>query len=127
MVDGVKGTGVFKNFSLGSFATATTDAAAGQPTEVDQLVESNDVVLFVSSGCPFCSMADSALKAASIEHTVVERTPEIAAALFAKTGKTSVPSTWVKGSYVGGCNDGPEPGFGVIPLLKSGKLQEMLA
>ena len=33
--------------------------------------------------------------------------------LKSKTGKTSVPSCWVKGAYVGGCNDGPEAWMGI--------------
>ena len=40
------------------------------------------------------------------------------------TGKTSVPQVFVKGQFIGGCNDGGLGG--TVPLLKSGKLQEML-
>ena len=39
-------------------------------------------------------------------------------------GKTSVPQVFVKGQFIGGCNDGGLGG--TVPLLKSGKLQEML-
>jgi len=35
-----------------------------------------------------------------------------------------VPQTFVKGQFVDGCNDGGLGG--TVPLLKSGKLQEML-
>ena len=44
--------------------------------------------------------------------------------LKALTGKTSVPQVFVKGQFIGGCNDGGLGG--TVPLLKSGKLQEML-
>lgn len=47
-------------------------------------------------------------------------------ALQQKTGKSSAPSVWIKGTYVGGCNDGTEPWHGVLPLLKNGKFKEML-
>jgi glutaredoxin-related protein len=39
----------------------------------------------------------------------------------------SVPAVFVKGKFVGGCNDGPEPWMGALPLLASGKLEEMIA
>ena len=32
----------------------------------------------------------------------------------------------VKGTFVGGCNDGPEPWMGLLPMLESGKLREMI-
>jgi glutaredoxin-related protein len=38
------------------------------------------------------------------------------------TDRTSMPSVWIGGSFVGGCNDGP----GVVPLSKEGKLVPML-
>ena len=48
----------------------------------------------------------------------------IRAELAVKTGRTSVPSVWIGGKYVGGCNDG---GFGgVKPLQAEGKLVPML-
>ena len=46
------------------------------------------------------------------------------AELAERTGRTSVPSTFIAGEGIGGCNDGGLGG--TVPLLKSGKLQEML-
>ena len=40
------------------------------------------------------------------------------------TGQTSVPQVFVGGQFIGGCNDGGMGG--VVPLKKSGKLEEML-
>ena len=54
----------------------------------------------------------------------VEVTDAQKAELKALTGKTSVPQVFVKGQFIGGCNDGGLGG--TVPLLKSGKLQEML-
>jgi len=54
---------------------------------------------------------------------IAEYKPE----LKERTGKTSAPSVWIKGTYVGGCNDGTEPWHGVVPMLKNGKFKEMLA
>ena len=39
----------------------------------------------------------------------------------------SAPSVWIKGEYVGGCNDGTKPWHGVLPLLSNGKFKQMLA
>lgn len=38
------------------------------------------------------------------------------------TDRTSMPSIWISGSLVGGCNDGP----GVVPLHQQGKLVQLL-
>ena len=68
--------------------------------------------------------AKDALKEAGIEFKDVEVTDAQKAELKALTGKTSVPQVFVKGQFIGGCNDGGLGG--TVPLLKSGKLQEML-
>ncbi len=41
-------------------------------------------------------------------------------------GKTSVPQGFVNGIPIGGCNDGPKPWHGILPLLNSGKLEKAL-
>ena len=47
-------------------------------------------------------------------------------ALEELTTSASVPNVWVRGKYIGGCNDGPEPWMGVKRLLKNGQLAAML-
>ena len=42
------------------------------------------------------------------KHTVIEATSEQRNTLKSKTGQSSVPNIWIKGKFVGGCNDGPE-------------------
>ena len=44
---------------------------------------------------------------------------EIRAMLGRKTRRTSVPSIFIGGQYIGGCNDGP----GLLPLAESGQLK----
>ena len=39
-----------------------------------------------------------------------------------RTGRTSVPSVWVAGEYLGGLNDGP----GLLPLDEQGELEPKL-
>ena len=99
---------------------------------IDATIASAPVVLFSFSTCPFCLKAKSLLnddvKVKSSLITIVEcdEDPEgnaIRAELGRRTGRTSMPSIWIKNTgYVGGCNDGP----GVVPLYKEGKLVTML-
>ena len=43
------------------------------------------------------------------------------------TGKSSVPSVWIGGEYVGGCDDGPnDEAPGLVKLAFVGKLKPML-
>ena len=43
------------------------------------------------------------------------------------TGRSSVPSIWINGEYVGGCDDGPTPfAPGVVDLAFAGTLGEKL-
>ena len=93
-------------------------------TPVAEVFASAPVVVFAASWCPYCKQAKAALKEAGIEFKDVEVTDAQKAELKALTGKTSVPQVFVKGQFIGGCNDGGLGG--TVPLLKSGKLQEML-
>lgn len=149
--DGMVGTGGWKNhIRLGSEAKAQADpgtsssgsnndqSGPGSPVSVspvsssearlsiDDVISSNDVVVFSSAGCPYCAQAIQALQDAGIEHVEVFRSAQMANELLTKTGKSSVPSVWVKGSYIGGCNDGPQSWMGVVPCIKSGKMMELL-
>jgi glutaredoxin-related protein len=38
-----------------------------------------------------------------------------------------VPSVWVNGKFVGGCNDGPESWMGIKKIINNNKLDELLA
>lgn len=101
------------------------DRQQDKKDEVDEIVASADVVLFEMMGCPYCAQAEAALKEAGIKFRKVDINT-YQPALIEKTGKSSAPSVWIKGTYVGGCNDGTKPWHGVKPLLASGKFQDML-
>ena len=88
-------------------------------------IASGDLVFFDLASCPFCRKAERALKEAGIEFKKLPIS-EYKAELRARTGKGSAPHVWVKGTYVGGCNDGTESWHGVLPMLQNGKLKEML-
>mmetsp|Transcript_21092 Transcript_21092/g.21210 ORF Transcript_21092/g.21210 Transcript_21092/m.21210 type:complete len:134 (-) Transcript_21092:167-568(-) len=94
--------------------------------DVQQIIDSNNIVVFASSSCPFCQQASAALKAAGYPCEVVNVTSEQKTALQSLTGSSSVPNIWVKGTYVGGANDGPEHWMGIMKLIQNGGLQKLL-
>lgn len=122
MTTGVVGTGMLSFIRLGDAAATETDGDSG----VLPIINENAVVLFIRSSCPYCHQAMGALNDAGIDHKVVEVNRAMKNELYQLTGSSSVPSAWVKGKYIGGCNDGPERWMGVIPCLRSGKLHQLL-
>lgn len=98
--------------------------------QVDSFVTDNKVAMFSFTTCPFCRKAKDVLDEKGISYTSLEldelegnRGNEIRAMLGRKTKRTSVPSIFIGGNYIGGCNDGP----GLIPLNDSGELDNMLS
>ena len=123
--------------SLGyQFKQFVADIVAGDKYDVeavnariDNLVSDNPVVMFSFSTCPFCRRAKDFLDEKGVKYEVLELDElegnagnEIRANLGRKTGRTSVPSIFIGGNYIGGCNDGP----GLLPLDKSGELDGLL-
>jgi glutaredoxin 3 len=74
---------------------------------VSDIIASADIVVFQSPSCPYCRMAISALLEAGYEPTIIDASSSQRSELLEITSRSSVPSIWVKGKYVGGCNDGP--------------------
>jgi len=104
---------------------AAETPAAGGATVVDKFIADNEVVVFASETCPFCKKAISSLNEAGFKPTVVEVDEDMRNVLVEKCGSRSVPKVFVKGNFVGGCNDGGMGG--VVPLLASGKIKELMA
>jgi glutaredoxin 3 len=98
---------------------------------IDSFVDSNhQVAMFSFTSCPFCRRAKDYLDSENISYVSMELDElsdnegnEIRAMLGRKTRRTSVPSIFINGKYIGGCNDGP----GLLPLAESGELEKMLA
>lgn len=117
----------FKQFIADSLAGDFDEAATA--SKIDGLVGSNKVMFFSFSTCPFCLRAKEVLNEVGVKYEVmeldqVEDGSAIRAMLGRRTGRTSQPSVWVGGSYVGGCNDGGLGG--VVPLYESGELEKLL-
>jgi glutaredoxin 3 len=97
--------------------------------QVDSFVNNNTIAMFSFTSCPFCRRAKDYMDENNFSYAVMELDElegnsgnEIRAVLGRKTKRTSVPSIFIKGQYIGGCNDGP----GLLPLAESGELQKML-
>ena len=118
----------FKQFVADIVAGDDYDVQA-VTAKIDNLVSENPVVVFSFTTCPFCRRAKDLLDEKGIDYQVLELDElegnegnEIRATLGRKTGRTSVPSIFIGGNYIGGCNDGP----GLLPLDKSGELDLLL-
>lgn len=85
------------------------------------------IVMFISQSCPYCHEAKSVLESAGHTPHVVVATGPQRTILREMTLSGSVPNVWIKGKFVGGCNDGPESWMGVTKMLKNGKLSELLS
>lgn len=92
---------------------------------VDSEIESNNVVVFSKSYCPFCTKTKELFDSMNVEYAVHELDkmgddgPEIQMALFKKTNQKSVPNVFVKQQHMGGNDD-------TQAAAKEGKLQELL-
>ena len=92
---------------------------------LDYLLQQYNVVFFDSPSCPYCRKAETELNKNQILYELVD-IDAYRDELKSVTGVSSAPSVWVRGEYIGGCNDGPKDWHGVIPMLKNGTFQAML-
>jgi len=104
------------------------DSAAVR-SKIDNLVSENNVLMFSFTTCPFCIKAKATLDEKGAKYTVVEldQVPDgkaIRAEMGDMLGRTSVPAIWIKGTFIGGCNDGPMGGINT--LNSSNQLDGML-
>jgi len=97
--------------------------------EMLRFESSSSLAMYSFTTCPFCIKAKNILDSAGAKYKVLElntlpQGKAIQAELAKRTGRTSVPSIWIKGEYVGGCNDG---GLGGVATLQSqGRLVPLL-
>lgn len=88
-------------------------------------IESNTVVVFSKSYCPYCTKTKELFTSMGVDFKVHELDkmgddgPELQMALFKMTGQKSVPNVFVKGQHIGGNDD-------TQAAAKAGKLQELL-
>jgi glutaredoxin 3 len=119
------------------FKQFVADIVAGNEYDSDEVREfinifakQNDVAMFSFSTCPFCRRAKDELDERGIDYATIEldelpgnRGNEIRAELGRLVKRTSVPAIFVKGEFIGGCNDGSP---GLLPFLASGRMESLL-
>ena len=96
-------------------------------TRIDELVKSNDVVLFMKGTalfpqCGFSSRAIAILDRLEAKYETVDvlQDPEIRAGIKEYSDWPTVPQLYVKGEFVGGSDI-------MMEMFESGELQELLA
>ena len=122
------------------FKQSVADALAGEydrsavTAEVHAAASSAPLVLFTWESSPACKKALKLLEETGATPKIVRLDDPWSegnvkrAALGRLTGKSSVPSIWVGGEYIGGCDDGPSDAApGLVPMAFRGTLREKLA
>jgi glutaredoxin 3 len=119
----------FKQFVADLVAGKDYDADA-VTAQINQFVADHDIAMFSFTTCPFCRRAKDALEERGLPYGVMELDElegnagnEYRAQLGRLTRRTSVPSIFIRGTYIGGCNDGSP---GLLPLMESGQLDVLL-
>jgi len=109
------------------FKQTVADLVAGdydrdaREESIRSFIGESPVVMYSFTTCPFCRKAKDYLEEQSIAYESIEldllagnEGNEIRAELGRITRRTSVPSIFIGGEYIGGCNDGP----GLLPLAR---------
>lgn len=101
---------------------------------ISEIIESNPCVMFTWEASPSCkqavkafeSMGDVTVKVVRLDDPWEEGNP-IRAELGKMTGKSSVPSVWIAGEYVGGYDSGvSEDAPGLVTMAFRGTLRPKL-
>ena len=87
-------------------------------------IESNDVVVWAKSWCPYCDKVKALFQTMEVTHLAVDldkfnEEKALVKVLTEMTGQRTVPNVFIGGAHVGGCDD-------TMALKDSGNLQRML-
>ena len=93
-------------------------------SQIDKIIAEHEVAIFSKSYCPYCKKVKELFKQINqpfyaLELDLDENGESIQAALASKTNLKSVPQVFVKGTFVGGCDD-------THATFESGKLRDLL-
>ena len=96
------------------------------PKETAQAaIKASKIMVFSKTYCPYCIKAKAAITQLTplfsvMELDVVNNGPEIQAALLEMTGQKTVPSIFVNGKHIGGCD-------ATVKAISDGEFQKMIA
>jgi glutaredoxin 3 len=79
------------------------------PREYLQGTDAGKVIIFGTQWCPYCNRVKKALETKNVPFSFIDigKTRDLRRTLTADTGQSSVPFVFVRGRFIGGCNDGP--------------------
>ena len=104
-----------------------SDAQSDAKSRIDQLVKSNDIVLFMKGTplfpqCGFSSRAVAILNHLGADYETVDvlQDPEIRADIKEYSDWPTIPQLYVKGEFVGGSDI-------MMEMFESGELQQLVA
>ncbi|CAB3788638.1 glutaredoxin 3 [Pararobbsia alpina] len=82
------------------------------------------VVMYSTTVCPYCQMAERLLKARGVEHVekiLIDREPGRRQEMMTRTGRRTVPQVFIGEQHVGGFDDlsALDRQGGLVPLLQT--------
>jgi glutaredoxin len=87
-----------------------------------------EVQIFTIRGCEYCANAVAQARGVpwvNVVQTGVDGKPEVREWLARQTTSRTLPSVWVRGTYIGGFETGPPPFGGLKHMITSGRLGRM--
>lgn len=94
--------------------------------DIQTIIKSNDIVVFSWRLCPYCIQAKKILSEKGLNYSDIIVSDAQLKELIKLTSQDSVPSIWIKDTFIGGCNDGPESWMGLTQCIRTGKFDELL-
>lgn len=65
-----------------------------------------DIVVYTTNYCPYCNMAKKLLDSKGLEYTIIDASdPAVWQEMEQKSGRNTVPQTFIGGTHVGGFDD----------------------
>lgn len=109
---------------LGSSSPEDLDQSEEMMQVVKKLIDSDEIVIFSKTTCPYCKSAKEVFDTMNYKYTAVELDNRadgysIQNILKQMTGAQTVPRIFVRGECLGGCSD-------IKELYNSGELAEIL-
>ncbi|KAJ7520102.1 hypothetical protein O6H91_20G066400 [Diphasiastrum complanatum] len=113
----------------GKKVTAVRSMSGGSGGQIDDLITSkndlNAVVVYSKTWCPYCGAVKNLFEELGVKFVAVEldemvEERDIQEALRKLTGQSTVPSVFIGGKHIGGCDD-------TMALHRQGKLLPLLA
>ncbi len=82
------------------------------------------IVMYSTTVCPYCQMAERLLKARGVEHIqkiLIDREPGRREEMMTRTGRRTVPQVFIGERHVGGFDDlsALDRQGGLVPLLQT--------